>query len=192
MHFLAFLLSACAGLLLGLGLTVGVVQYGVSFDQQHQGAWDFVPRAGAPDIDPYRRARVFVEGELPLASGEGFSLRAHRDSAGTPLTGACNYRLSGTMPVARYWTLSLTTPDGLPITHPTGRSGFTSAEIVRAQDGSGAIMIGAEPLAGNWLPAPLARDFVLVLRLYETPLSATATVLEARGVPVIETVKCRP
>lgn len=191
MPLLVLALLIAGGIALGLGATWSVIARGISFDQQHKGIWLFVPRAGAPDMDPYRRARVFVEGELPLAAGEGFALRATLDSEGQALDGQCQYRLAGPMPAARFWTLTLTTPDGDLITHPTQRAGFTSSELVRFQDGASVIMIGADPLAGNWLPAPREGRFTLMLRLYETPLSATATILGADQVPRIDRIRCR-
>jgi hypothetical protein len=191
MRFLALVLTIIAGIIGGFTATYAVIRHGISFDQQKKGAWEFVARAGAPEIDPYRRARVFVEGELPLAAGEGFSLRAARDSRGEALDGRCIYRIAGAMPAARFWTLTLSARDGRLLPHPTGRSGFTSAEIIRPGDGAVVIDIGADPLAGNWLPAPREGGFVLVFRFYETPLSATATLLDPAAVPMIERVRCR-
>jgi hypothetical protein len=94
------------------------------------------------------------------------------------------------MPVARFWTLSLTTPDGRPIITPIQRTGFTSAEIIRHGTGSFAIEIGPRPLAGNWLPSPETGPYILTLRFYETPLSATATVLEPRMLPELHREGC--
>ncbi len=69
--------------------------------------WLFLPRQGAPDIDPYAKARMFHEGELPLAAGEGFALRTWLDAEGNTLSTRCDYRLSAPFPAARYWTVTL-------------------------------------------------------------------------------------
>jgi hypothetical protein len=192
MRAVPLILSILAGLAAGLGATFAVVAHRVSFDQQRLGPWEFSARVGSVEIDPYRRARLFAEGELPLASGEGLALHARSDGTGALLDGRCIYRVSGPMPVSRFWTLTLSRPDGKLVRHPTERHGFTSSEILRFLDKPAAIEIGAEPLAGNWLPAPPTGNFALVFRFYDTALSSSATRLEARMVPIIERLECRP
>ncbi len=190
MRLLTILAAILAGLLGGTALTALVARDGIVFDHRTLGSWVIAPRVGRELIDPYSRLRVLVSGELPLANGEGFSLTADRDHQGQALDGRCTYRLSGMMPAARFWTLSLTTPDGRPIITPIQRTGFTSAEIIRHGNGSFAIEIGPRPLAGNWLPSPETGAFILALRFYETPLSATATVLEPRMLPELHREGC--
>ena len=50
------------------------------------------------------------------------------------------------------------------------RHGFTSQEIIRRADGSFDIMIGPRARPGNWLPTGGVERYVLVLRLYDTPI----------------------
>jgi hypothetical protein len=190
MPILTLIAALLAGLLGGTALTAYVARDGIVFDRRSIGPWTIAPRTGSEAIDPYARARMLVSGELPLANGEGFTLIAERDSEGRPLTGRCAYRLSGAIPTARFWTLTLTTPDGRLIPNPVQRSGFTSGEIIRFAGEPLAIEVSARPLPGNWLPAPENARFLLALRLYETPLSATATVLEPRHVPALERGAC--
>ncbi|CAN1509096.1 COG5402 Uncharacterized conserved protein [Rhabdaerophilaceae bacterium] len=192
MHLMTILAAILTGAFLGIALTALVARDGVVFDQRSIGPWTMAARTGSESIDPYARARLLVSGELPIANGEGFSLVAVRDSDGNVLDGRCIYRLSGLFPVARYWTLTLTRPDGTLTTNSLDRVGFTSAEIIRYQGTGFSIEIGATPLAGNWLPSPPAGPFQLILRLYETPLSATATVLETRMLPSLAREGCRP
>lgn len=192
MRLAPVLIAALAGLTAGFTLTAFIVDRGISFDAQQLGIWEFVPRIGAADMDPYRRAHLFAAGELPLASGEGLVLRTGRDQDGLPLRGDCRYRFTGPVPAARYWTLVLNTPDGQAFANPAGRNGFTSAEIVRVHGGGFAIEIGPQALAGNWLPSPPGRPFTLIVRLYETPLSAAATKLDAANLPVLTRLGCPP
>ena len=184
------LLSVLIGIGIGLGLTSLVVQRGIAFDVVRLGPWEFVPRAGSSDMSPYRRTRLFVDGELPLASGEGYALTARHDPENTVLSGRCRYRVTGPVAPARFWTLTLTTPEGNIVANAAERYGFTSAEILRETDGHFSIEIGPDPLAGNWLPSKAGQDFVLTFRFYETPLSATATLLDARAVPVLSKTGC--
>ena len=44
--------------------------------------------------------------------------------------------------------------------------------------------------AGNWLPVGRARRFALVLRLYDSPLSATAGGIEKAAAPQIVRESC--
>jgi hypothetical protein len=56
------------------------------------------------------------------------------------------------------------------------RFGFTSQEIIRRADGSFEVMIGPRARPGNWLPTGGVERYLLVLRLYDTPIGmATRT-----------------
>lgn len=179
------------GLAAGLGLTRFAVGPGASYLVRNVEGWEFSHRAGSPEIDPYTRARLFSEGEMPLAAGEGYTLRRRADSDGVRLDSRCRYRLSSPFPTARYWTTTLTDKFGRPVVNLAGRSGFTSAEIVRSHDGAFTIEIGPDPLSGNWLPTSRSGEaFELALRFYETPLSATATQFDARSIPILRRLEC--
>jgi hypothetical protein len=191
MRNLLFLVSMLAGALTGLALTHFAVDAGARFLVSRIQNWEFSPRIGAAEIDPYTRARLFFEGELPLASGEGFALRARFDAEGLPLDRRCRYRLAAPMPPARFWSVTLTDPAGRLVPNLAERHGFTSGEIVRAHDGRFEIAIGPEAAAGNWLPTGgEAGTFELILRFYETPLAATATRLDPRVLPVLTKTDC--
>lgn len=191
---LAFiLLVALAGLASGLALTSFAIGPAGRYFARVVLPWEFSPRLGAPEIDPYSRARVFAEGELPLAAGEGYALRARSDGSGAPLLARCRYRLTNPFPAARYWTVTLTDPSGRVIPNAAERNGFTSAEIVRLNEAGFAIEIGPDPIAGNWLPTGRREgQFLLILRFYETPLSATATSLDPRALPRLTRENCPP
>jgi hypothetical protein len=191
MNFFFILFSVLIGIGAGMGLTALVVGPSGALLMQQAGGWEFSPRIGSPEIDPYSRARLFFEGELPLAAGEGYSLRARRDALGDLLRTQCTYSVKSPFPVARYWTMTLTDTFGHPIPNLAGRNGFTSAEIIRISESGFSIDIGPHPLAGNWLPTGGEdKPFELVLRFYETPLSATATQFDPRLLPVISPLGC--
>jgi hypothetical protein len=193
MRVLLILIIGLLGVGTGLGLTAFLVGPGASFVVRDIGGWLFPARIGAADIDPYTRAWLFHEGGLPLAAGEGYALRTGQDSDGVPLDSGCRYRLTGPFPAARYWTITLVDGRGRLVPNLAERTGFTSSEILRTQEGPFSIEIGPDPLAGNWLPTGRrSATFQILLRFYETPLAATATALEARALPALRKADCAP
>lgn len=178
-----------AGLLAGLSLTAVFTRGNAPFGRVSLGPWQFSPRAGAADVDPYTRAETVVRGALPLGIGEGIAMSAQTDSAGQPLSGACRYMIEGDFPAARFWTLALYHADGRPIEDGAPRHAVTSAEVLRSADGGVRIAVSPSAMAGTWLrsgPGALR----LILRLYDTPLSASATTLRPKDVPQIRRLDC--
>ena len=178
-------------LVLGLGSAYWAVSGDYPFGKVRVGAWQATPRAGSREADPYARAVLARTAEIPLAIGEGLTLTAVADDAGRPLDSGCAYRIGRTTPQARYWTLTLYDAEGRPARSELQRSGFTSAEVLRDNDGGFSVMISREAMAGNWLRAPEGGRFGLSLRLYDTPVAATAT-LDPRTLPSVERLECRP
>lgn len=186
-----FLITLLAGIIAGAALTSLSVGSHSNLFVTKMLAWEFSPRVGSSEIDPYTRARLFFEGELPLAAGEGYTLRARTDVAGAPLDRMCRYRVASPLPAARYWTLTLTDPHGRVLANLAQRYSLTSAEILRASDGTFSILIGPDAMAGNWLPTGREQGrFEIMLRLYETPLAATATHIDPRTMPRLEKLGC--
>jgi hypothetical protein len=172
----SFLLAA----LIGLGATYFALTHGAAFGAIRLGAWTAWPKTGTPDIDPYARASIARTGELPVGVGDGVAFFARTDDAGYALDGRCDAVVSGTTPQARYWTMTLYDPEGRLVANSIGRQGFTSQEIVRRSDGSFEITMAPRARPGNWLPTGGIERYVLVLRLYDTPVGvATRTGHEA-------------
>ena len=149
------------------------------------GPWQAWPRSGGRDIDPYMRAYLARGVHLPLGTGEGLELIAERDEEGRALDGRCLYRISGEIPTTRGWTLSVTDADGRSFRLPLDRSGFTDAEVVRAENGS--LQIAA---AADWLPLPTSGRFQFRLRLYDTPIATQAGETRAESLPRIQRIAC--
>ena len=177
-------------LLLGLWSAYLAVSGDYPFGQVRAGAWRATPRVGSRDADPYARAVVARNAEIPLAIGEGLTLTATGDDLGRPLDPRCAYRVGSTTPQARYWTLTLYDGDGRPVVSELQRSGFTSAEVLRDADGRFSIAISREPMPGNWLRMPESGRPGLALRLYDTPVAAGTAALDARTLPTIERLDC--
>ncbi len=188
-----FLLAGAAGLIIGLGLTFAALEngFGFGFDAVKAGPWTAWPKTGTGDPDPYTRAKLAHSGEIPLGASEGISFVAEGDSAGRRFDAGCDYKVSGQTPQARYWTLTVMTPEGQLETNPAGRNGFTSREILRVADGGFVIALSRHARPGNWLPLGAGETFILVLRLYETEFSALTLAFDAASLPAIERGACR-
>jgi hypothetical protein len=155
---------------LGLGTTWLAVTRGIAYGGVTIGAWTAWPKNGTAGIDPYARAMVARTGELPVGSGDGVAFYARTDDGGQVLDGRCDVTLSGITPQARFWTLSLYDPEGWLVANSVQRYGFTSQEIIRRADGTFEITIGPRARPGNWLPTGGVEKYLLVLRLYDTPI----------------------
>ncbi|MGL4243397.1 MAG: DUF1214 domain-containing protein [Beijerinckiaceae bacterium] len=187
---LATLLTLALGLAGGLALTGGLLNAGQAPGALRYGPWALWPRAGAPDADPYTRALFARRGEIAMAPAEGLALYASQDGTGADLDARCSYRLSGRIPAARVWTLAAYRPDGSLMENGARRSGLTSAEAVSGA-GESEISLSADPSPGNWLPLPAGGRFVILLRLYDTPLAAVAAALDVDRLPRIVRTGCR-
>ncbi len=178
------------GLGLGLGATAWTLRSGYGLNALRIGPWMAWPQTGVAEIDPYARAALATRGEAPLGRDQGLAFIAATDSTGQPLDGRCEYRLVDPLPAARYWTLGLAAPDGGVLPNPTERSSFTSSNVLRREGGSFDIVIAREARPGNWLSPGEARDFLVLLRLYDTPFDIEAR-HEAASFPQIVKLGCQ-
>ncbi len=181
-----FVLAAAVG----LGATWFTITHGVAFGPLTLGAWTAWPNNGSQDIDPYAHATVARSGELPVGIGDGVAFYARTDNAGHPLDGRCAFTLSGTTPPARYWTVTLYNVNGRLVANALDRYGFTSAEIVRAADGSFTISVAPLARPGNWLPTGGIERYLLVWRLYDTPIGVATTTMKEEPMPAIVRKGC--
>lgn len=188
--FLKGTLAAVLGIALGLAVTFVTLERGFGFGAVQAGPWTAWPRVGASDIDPYARAVLSRTGEIPLAAAQGIAFYARGDETGAPLSGACDYVISGAVPAARFWTLTVTDSSGRLIDNAAHRYAFTSAEILRRADNSFAIAVAPAARSGNWLPSLPRQRFVLVLKLYDAIASASPAGLAGATMPRIARGRC--
>jgi hypothetical protein len=188
--FVQIVLVGVLGLALGLIASAFALSGPSPFDRVRLGAWSIEAHAGSVEADPYTRARLARSGEIPLATGEGLQLIARKDDEGRPLDARCVYRIGPRAPTARYWTLSLTDLRGFPVANAAERYGFRSSEILRDGAGDFVVTAAAEVQPGNWLPIGAPGPFALALRLYDSPLGATAAAIDPATVPRVSRVGC--
>ena len=183
-----FVLLIAAGV--GLGSTFYALDRGAAFGALRIGSWVSFPKTGTIDADPYARASIARSGQLPVALGDGVLFVARTDDAGRPLDGRCSVVLSGVTPAARFWTLTLYSPDGELVPNALSRYGFTSEEVVRRADGSFIVNIDSRAAPGNWLPTGGVDHYQLVLRFYDTAVGVATKAGREVPMPAISTEFC--
>jgi len=184
------ILAMAIATVVGLGLTWNTATRGVEIGTLTIGPWTARPRIGTSDIDPYARATVARSGELPIGAGDGITFRATTDDAGKKLDGRCDVVVSGVTPPARFWTLTIYDTKGKLIANTLQRYGFTSQEVVRASDGSFSVRIAPRARSGNWLPTGGISRYLLLLRLYDTPVGVATRSKKDAPLPSISTAGC--
>ena len=187
---IGFLFAFAVAAAFGLGLTQFALTRGTAFGAITIGAWTAWPKTGTSDIDPYARAAIARSGELPIGSGDGVAFFASSDDAGRPLDGRCMVTIAGTTPAARFWTITLYDLDGRLIPNAAERYGFTSQEIARRADGTFEVVSGPRARPGNWLPTGGIDRYVVVLRLYDTPVGVATRTAKDAPMPAVTAAGC--
>ena len=184
------LIALLLATVVGVGTTWVTTTRGTDIGTLTVGAWTARPRTGTPDIDPYSRATIVRNGELPIGTGDGVTFTATADDKKKELDGRCDVVVSGVTPPARFWTLALYDRKGHLVANSLQRYGFTSEEIVRQSDGSFEIHIASRARSGNWLPTSGIEHYTLMLRLYDTPVGVATRAKRDAPMPAIATVGC--
>jgi hypothetical protein len=184
------LLALGVATLVGLGATWLTATRGAAFGQLTLGAWAAQPRNGTSDIDPYARASVARNGELPVGSGDGVAFYASTDDSGRLLDGRCDVAIDGVTPAARFWTLTLYSQQGQLVSNSLSRNNFTSQEIARKSDGSFTIRAAPRAREGNWMPTGGIDRYTLVMRLYDTPVGVATRTQRDAPMPSVKVTGC--
>ena len=188
--FLGLLFTLSVAAIVGLGTTWLALNYGVRYGSVQIGAWSAWPKTGTTDIDPYAKAGIARSGELPIGLGDGVGFYARNDDKGNPLDGRCEVLIEGITPQARFWTLTIYNREGQLIANSANRYGFTSQEIVRNTVGRFKIIAAPRVRAGNWLPTAALENYILVLRLYDTPVGVATRAGHEAPMPAITKGDC--
>lgn len=189
-RIVALFVALALGAALGLSSAWFAVRSGLAFGAVRAGPWVAWPHRGGVDRDPYAAAVIARSGETPFDVAEGVTFFARADSSGAKLDGACEYRIAGSVPAARFWTLTVTDSGGRVVANPAQRFGFTSTELVRAENGGFEIALAARARPGMWLPTTGLGTLALSLRFYDTSASAGAASLKPGDLPRIEKLGC--
>jgi len=183
-------LALALATVVGVGTTWMTATKGTDLGTLTIGSWTARPKTGTADIDPYSRATIVRNGELPIGTGDGIAFTASRDDRNKALDGRCDVVVSGVTPPARFWTLTLYDSKGHLVANSLQRYGFTSEEIVRGSDGGFEIRVASRARAGNWLPTGGIERYTLMLRLYDTPVGVATRSKRDAPMPAVATVGC--
>jgi len=186
---IGLLLSFVIAAGIGLGSTWYALTQNLSFGALALGAWKGFPRNGTIGIDPYARAAIARNGELPVGSGDGVTFTAAADDNGRALDGRCDVVVLGTTPPARFFTVTLYTPSGQLVANSLDRHGFTSQELVRDASGEFEITVSPRARPGNWLPTGGIDSYVLMLRFYDTSLGIATRAGREAPMPAIRSTR---
>ena len=174
----------------GFGLSWYALTDGKFFGTIDIGPWTAWRDVGNPAPDPYTRAFIARSGGLQLGTSEGLQFIATTDSDSRKLDRTCSYRIDGTTPVSRFWTLTAVEPQsGALITRADGPADVESDRLARAEDGSIELHVGKRLSPRNWLEITGDGPFSLVLTLYDTA-SLTGTGTEGASLPTIIREDC--
>lgn len=140
------------------------------------GPWRASLLAGSADADPWTRLRVAVGGLLALTRSETLYYLADHDSTGQPLRTRCRYRVHGTPPDARWWSITAYAGDHFLIANDERRYSVNGATA--ALDAQGRFSVSTGPVAPGggtpWLPTPGDHDLLLALRVYNPGMALQA------------------
>jgi hypothetical protein len=192
LRFLFRLLGMIAvALAVGFGLSYYALTDGRVLGALRVGPWAAWPGVGVAAPDPYTRAYLARTGALQLGRSEGIAFTATGDSDGRPLDRACRYRITGTTPIASFWTLQAVAPDGRNIARPDGLLALQSREVARANDGSLVLYVSRALAPDNWLEITGNGPFQLILTLYDAS-SISGTGISVESLPAIAREACSP
>lgn len=161
------------------------------FDTVRIGNWTAFPERGTPQADPYSKARFSREADLALGHAEGLVFIARRDTQGNALESRCNYRIAGSLPPARFWTLHARNEDNQVIVPASNRPpALHSLALLRESDNSIVTTVSRQPSPGNWLAIDGEQEnFSLILTLYDTATASSARIGEVE-LPLIMREGC--
>ena len=118
----------------------------------HNGPWSTNPTTGSADAGLYHRARIAAHGLWALDTSEVVYFAAMTDSQGRPLSHDASYRIEGTDPDTRWWSIAAYNDDHF-IPNDLDRYSFSKTTVQREPDGGWAISLSREPREPNWLPS---------------------------------------
>ncbi|MEL6298942.1 MAG: DUF1214 domain-containing protein [Pseudomonadota bacterium] len=164
-NFAGLIIFATLAVLFGISSSWYVVQRGLPFNSEKQGAWVVWTAAGDTTGEPYSRARFNLVSSLAISAERIQRFEARFDNEGRRLHSSCTYVLDGTPIDAQWWTLAVFDDRGRLIRNPAQRYGFNMTTVARDGLGRFQITLSRDAKPGNWLPTGTAGRMVLILEV---------------------------
>lgn len=132
------------------------------------GAWKTNLRAGSADADLYTRASIAVNALLALGRDETMYFVASTDDDGRALRSTCSYRISGTPPKARWWSITAYADDMFLFDAPNTHYSLNGSTAQLDAKGEFLFVLSPSAPKGSefWVPMVGKSGTVLTLRLY--------------------------
>jgi hypothetical protein len=198
MKILRWLAAALVTLLLSVILMIRTISTGLGSMSVDNGNWATSISTGSADAGVMLKATIAMGGLLASTRENSMYYRLN-SVAGEPLRLNCRYRIEGDDYDADWWSVTAYGWDNYLIPNRLKRYSFNNENILRRDDGSWVIHVGAQEQSGNWLPvgpsgAPTWRklpdyDFDLLLRLY-TPGQAYLDTPQSAALPIVTLEGC--
>jgi hypothetical protein len=155
----------------GLGSAWYMIEAGSRLSTRSFGPWVTWPTAGRPEADPYTRAHIARNAELPLASTAELTFRAKTDSRGAWLTSGCDYAIVMEEFDPAWWNLAVYDLQGRLIVNAAERHAFNRSTALRDLDGRTIVTLAPDARPGNWLPSGRGNRVVLVLTMQDANMA---------------------
>ncbi len=149
------------------------------------GAWRADLHAGSQDANMYTRASIAINALLALDRSETLYFVATKDDTGNTLRSRCNYRVTGTPPSARWWSITAYAEDMYLFDIAEGHHSLNGRTAVLDLEGRFALTAGSTEYPGTyWLPTNGNGAMLLTLRLYNPSpqLQAAPATLQAPSI----------
>lgn len=159
----------------GIGSTLWALNASVGAGFIEVGVWSAAPQMQMPSADPYAKSHRARAGRLLYGSAEGMNFIARTDSSGNRLNGTCSYKIEGSSPPARLWTLHAGDPDGVLLAQSGERpAGANSQTVLRDAKGQFTLTVSRTARPMNWIALPDTGGFTLVMTLLDTPAAGNS------------------
>ena len=163
---LKILLCMVIALTLGIGSAFWAIGSTSRKSWAQNGVWRVNLAIGSAELGMYSRAAVAYAGLFAMQKSEAIYFSATTDENGQALQSNCDYRIEGTDPDARWWSITLYGSDYFLIPNDQNRYSYNGGNLSRRPDGNYRIWISNSPRQGNWIPSGNEKQLHITLRLY--------------------------
>jgi hypothetical protein len=188
--FLKSLAVLAIGAVLGLAVTWLAVfrSTGGTGDGIDDGPWHTSLLVGSTQSGMLLRAVIAVHGLLALNRSETIYYTATTDGAGAKFDSRCTYKIAGSDPPTRWWSITAYGADDFLIPNPAKLYSASKNSVTRATDGSFVVIVSRSDSGPNGIPVGDG-PFSLSLRLYNPDAKVAADPAHVK-LPTIAKEKC--